>query len=392
MSDTFLDGKVRVTQPDSGFRAGLDAVMLAAAVPARAGERALELGSGAGTASLCLQARVRELAVTGVEIDPWLAAMANDNAAANGMSACFFAVDAFDLPPELKSDFDQVFCNPPFHGEGAVSPDPDRAAALMDGGMLTDWLKVGLQRTVSGGFFTAILRADRLAEAPAELSPVVPLDPISLQLGYGLIPLVDKDKGADLLERITRIRKESALDMGLVVPRIRIIDNMRLEPSEYNFKIKGVPGGRGVIQHHDRIGHPGDDVLSRAVGVDRPEVPGREVGGVEARVDPGPLEGHGVALGGADHADPPVGQLLGPRLVGQVGDPQPGVRAMAGDGQRQIAGAAAHVDDDGRAGHRADDGDGAAAEQFGFAARDQHVWRQGQIDAEKPARRRDWSV
>ncbi len=88
-------------------------------------------------------------------------------------------------------------------------------------------------------------------EAPAELSPVVPLDPISLELGYGLIPLVDKDKGADLLERITRIRKESALDMGLVVPRIRIIDNMRLEPSEYAFKIKGVQVGRGAI----RIGY-----------------------------------------------------------------------------------------------------------------------------------------
>jgi len=90
--------------------------------------------------------------------------------------------------------------------------------------------------------------AGRKAEAPAELSPVVPLDPMSLELGYGLIPLVDKDKGADLLERITRIRKESALDMGLVVPRIRIIDNMRLEPSEYCFKIKGVQVGRGVIR------------------------------------------------------------------------------------------------------------------------------------------------
>jgi flagellar biosynthesis protein FlhA len=88
----------------------------------------------------------------------------------------------------------------------------------------------------------------RKAEAPAELSPVVPLDPISLELGYGLIPLVDKDKGADLLERITRIRKESALDMGLVVPRIRIIDNMRLEPSEYSLKIKGVQVGRGIIR------------------------------------------------------------------------------------------------------------------------------------------------
>jgi tRNA1Val (adenine37-N6)-methyltransferase len=57
-----------------------------------------------------------------------------------------------------------VFCNPPFHGEGSVSPNTARAMALMDGGKLTDWLKLGLQRTVSGGFFTAILRADRLNE------------------------------------------------------------------------------------------------------------------------------------------------------------------------------------------------------------------------------------
>jgi len=83
---------------------------------------------------------------------------------------------------------------------------------------------------------------------PADMSPVVPLDPLSLELGYGLIPLVDKDKGAELLERVTRIRRESALDLGLVVPRIRIIDNMRLEPSEYCFKIKGVEVARGKIR------------------------------------------------------------------------------------------------------------------------------------------------
>jgi flagellar biosynthesis protein FlhA len=80
------------------------------------------------------------------------------------------------------------------------------------------------------------------------MSPVVPLDPLSLELGYGLIPLVDKDKGAELLERLHRIRRESALDLGLVIPRIRIVDNMRLEPSEYCFKIKGVDVGRGKIR------------------------------------------------------------------------------------------------------------------------------------------------
>ena len=85
-------------------------------------------------------------------------------------------------------------------------------------------------------------------ELPGEISPIVPLDPLSLELGYALIPLVDKEKGAELLERITLIRRESALDLGLVAPRIRIIDNMRLEPSEYCFKIKGVEVARGKIR------------------------------------------------------------------------------------------------------------------------------------------------
>ncbi len=92
---------------------------------------------------------------------------------------------------------------------------------------------------------------ETVQESPVEISPIVPLDPLSLELGYGLIPLVDKEHGAELLDRITRIRRESALELGLVVPRIRIIDNMRLEPSEYSIKIKGVSIGSGVI----RIAH-----------------------------------------------------------------------------------------------------------------------------------------
>ena len=86
------------------------------------------------------------------------------------------------------------------------------------------------------------------AAAPADVSPVVPLDPLSLEIGYALIPLVDKDKGAELLERVTRIRREAALDLGLVVPSIRIIDNMTLDPSEYSFKIRGIEAGRSKIK------------------------------------------------------------------------------------------------------------------------------------------------
>ena len=181
MTETFLDGRVKARQPESGFRSGTDAVLLAAAVPARAGETVLELGAGSGVASLCLAARVPGLSVTGVEIDAALAALAQENAAASALAAAFAAADVFALPPSLKREFDQVLANPPFHGEGNAPPDAARARALMDGGSLPQWLSTGLQRTVSGGFFTAILRADRLGEALAALPPcgvnILPLWP-----------------------------------------------------------------------------------------------------------------------------------------------------------------------------------------------------------------------
>jgi flagellar biosynthesis protein FlhA len=89
------------------------------------------------------------------------------------------------------------------------------------------------------------------AEAPVEISPVAPLDPISVELGYGLVPLADTEQGGEIPARIPRIRREIALDLGLVVPRIRVVDNPRLDPSEYSLKIRGVEVGRGNI----RLGH-----------------------------------------------------------------------------------------------------------------------------------------
>lgn len=205
MTDTFLDGRVKARQPESGFRSGTDAVLLAAAVPAQAGQVVLELGVGAGTASLCLAARVPGLAVTGVEIDPALAALAQHNAVASALKATFTAADIFALPPALKRDFDQVLANPPFHGEGAAPPDPARARALMDEGSLLQWLSIGLQRTVSGGFFTTILRADRLAEALAAL-PVC---------GVNILPLWPRF-GMAAKRVILQARKGSRAPVGLL--------------------------------------------------------------------------------------------------------------------------------------------------------------------------------
>ncbi|MCL2704973.1 MAG: flagellar biosynthesis protein FlhA [Spirochaetaceae bacterium] len=85
-------------------------------------------------------------------------------------------------------------------------------------------------------------------ESAFEIPGIEPLDPLSLELGYGLLPLVDKEKGADLLERITMIRRETAAELGLIVPKIRVRDNMKLDPSEYCLKIKGVEIGRAKIR------------------------------------------------------------------------------------------------------------------------------------------------
>jgi tRNA1(Val) A37 N6-methylase TrmN6 len=203
---------VIANQPATGFRSGLDAVMLAAAVPAHDGQTVLELGAGAGTASLCLLARVPGVALTGVEIDPALVALAHANAAASRVKARFAAADIFALPPDLKRDYDQVLANPPFHGEGELPPDAARARALMDGGALQDWLKLGLQRTVSGGFFTAILRADRLGEALAALG----------ETGIRLFPLWPK-AGVPAKRMILQVRKGARAPLvllpGLVLHR-----------------------------------------------------------------------------------------------------------------------------------------------------------------------------
>lgn len=211
--DTLLDGRVRLAQGRDGLRAGLDAVMLAAAVPAHPGQSVLELGLGSGAASLCLAARVPGLHLTGVEIDPATALLAQENAAANGAHLDVIEGDIFDLPPALKRGFNQVLCNPPFHGPGQMSPDSRRAGALMDHGTLKSWLRIGMQRTVSDGFFTTILRADRLGEALAALPPcgvtLTPLWPHMRQAAKRVIVRVRQGSRAPLALRAGLVLHEA---------------------------------------------------------------------------------------------------------------------------------------------------------------------------------------
>ena len=86
------------------------------------------------------------------------------------------------------------------------------------------------------------------SKGPESVLGLLQIDPIALEIGYNLIPLVDPEQGGDLLERVTMIRRQSAIELGLIFPPIRIRDNMKLDPSTYSIKIKGVEVGRGTIR------------------------------------------------------------------------------------------------------------------------------------------------
>lgn len=161
--DAFLGGRLTLRQPARGYRAGADAVMLAAACPAQPGQRVLELGCGAGVALFCLGARVRGLSLTGLERQPALADLARHNAAATGTAARIISGDLSAMPPELRAQsFDHVIANPPFFAAGTPAPDAARAAARHEDTPLADWIDAGLRRLAPSGTLTLIHRAEAL--------------------------------------------------------------------------------------------------------------------------------------------------------------------------------------------------------------------------------------
>lgn len=199
--DRFLGGRVIAAQQSSGFRAGHDTVLLAAAVPAEPKSGVLELGSGAGVASLCLAVRVPGMGITGVEIDPELVRLANENAERNGVTnVAFVTADATKL--FVEPSVDHVFFNPPFHPDtGQVSPVSARDRATRDShDAVREWTGRALSFVRDGGTVTAIVRADRveevLDEARAYSGVVFPLLPRAGSKPKRAIVRIVKVKGA----------------------------------------------------------------------------------------------------------------------------------------------------------------------------------------------------
>lgn len=169
-----LGGRVVVRQPARGYRAGMDAALLAAAVPVAPGQRLIEAGCGVGGALFQIAARCPDAHLTGIEREADMAALAADNAVLNGVADRVTirrgdVADGFralDLPP-----FDRAISNPPFFDDaGALrAPAPVKRAAWMADDGLAAWTRFLLKAVREGGRIVVIHRADRLADLLALL-------------------------------------------------------------------------------------------------------------------------------------------------------------------------------------------------------------------------------
>jgi tRNA1(Val) A37 N6-methylase TrmN6 len=177
--DAILGGSLRVRQPLRGHRVGHDAILLAAATKARAGEHAVDLGSGVGAAGLALAARVAGLEVTLIEIDAGLRALAAKNVRLNRLDDRVKALaidvenlDALNVAGFSAGTIDRVLMNPPFRDPQRqnVSPDPRRRLAHVAApGLLSRWVATAAWLLKPRGALTLIWRADGLDEVVGAL-------------------------------------------------------------------------------------------------------------------------------------------------------------------------------------------------------------------------------
>ncbi len=208
--DKFLCGHLRLLQPQKGYRAATDPVLLAAACPAKSGQSVLDLGCGAGAAALCIGQRVPGVVLAGLELQPAYADLARRNAERNGIAVEVHDGDLMRMPPALRHDFDHVIANPPYYpAGGSPSPVAARARAMQVETPLSDWVAAATRRLRPGGWLTLICGADGLPEVLAALSP---------KLGSAaVLPLAPRE-GRAALRVIIQARKGGRAPFRLLAP------------------------------------------------------------------------------------------------------------------------------------------------------------------------------
>jgi tRNA1(Val) A37 N6-methylase TrmN6 len=214
--DAVLGGRLILRQPLAGHRVGHDAILLAAATAARAGEHAIDLGAGVGGAGLALARRVERLAITLVEVDPVLAGLAGENADRNGLAERVRAValdvgarpTAFAAAGLQAEAADCVLMNPPFNAQTNRSPEQGRRLAhSASPDALGRWLRTAFRLLRPSGAVTLIWRADGVTDVLT-----------GLMFGFGAISVmpVYPKPGAAAIRVLVRAVKASRAPLTLL--------------------------------------------------------------------------------------------------------------------------------------------------------------------------------
>jgi tRNA1(Val) A37 N6-methylase TrmN6 len=179
--DGFLGGRLNMLQPEKGYRAGIDAVFLAATIPCRAGDKLFEAGTGAGVAALCVAARVSDVHITGVEVASRYAMMAEQNAKRNGLADRLRVIHG-DVKDALRRDladwpthnsFNHAFANPPYLDVDKAPPSPNSLRAVANSCEPEDlelWVRVLATMVTMRGTATIIHRAETLGRLVGAMS------------------------------------------------------------------------------------------------------------------------------------------------------------------------------------------------------------------------------
>jgi tRNA1(Val) A37 N6-methylase TrmN6 len=243
-ADAVLGGRLLLKQPRRGHRVGHDAILLAAACPARARERVADLGAGVGAAGLALAQRVDDSRVTLVEIDPGLAALATENAQANGLAGRVSAVvldvaaparafAAAGLGPESVT---RVLMNPPFNDPARQRASPDRQRRLAHAGpdgTLAAWIKTAARLLRPGGTLTLIWRADGLAAV---------LKALDASFGAVIVFPIHSKAGEPAIRLLVRAAKASRVPLALL-PGLVLNDSAGVPTAQ----VESVLRGGGVL-------------------------------------------------------------------------------------------------------------------------------------------------
>ena len=187
-----LNGRVKLFQPEKGFRTSIDSVMLAAACPARKGDNILDMGCGVGSVGLCVFSRVRDIILTGIDVQNLSIELAIKNAKANDVNAKFILSDVREYKVDNVDRYDHIVCNPPYMelGKHLVSPNAHKALSNghIDGDIeIKDWVSAALRLLKSGGCFTMIHRADtvdRIIKAMGESFGAIEIIPLWPKVGF----------------------------------------------------------------------------------------------------------------------------------------------------------------------------------------------------------------